>query len=447
MKKIPKDPNWHYLKWFGIAVVSIILFGIINNIDKSISVISLILQILSPIFIGIFIAIILNIPVSVFENKIFGRLTRKNGKIWSKIKRAVSITLSLTAFFLITAILLSYIIPEFVRTCQGFIEKAPKYLDDFTATLREWAVMLHLPINPESIDLSYATVTDWLASSLGDSASDIFQNTINTAITVFSSMWNVILGFILAIYIVASKEALVKLVKGFLYSVMSKEKAENVISVTHIAKSAFEGFISGQCIEVILIGSLTFIGMCIFQFPYTLMVSCIIAITAFIPIFGPITGAIIGAFLILLVDPMKALWFLVFIIVLQQLESNILYPRIMGQQIGLPSLWVLVSVILGGEFFGIPGIIISVPLCSVIYTLLHEWILKRWREKKLCKQNATHIPADPTPLSDEEFLDDNDGQAPDDTNTKKNTKEKNTSKIDIKQKRSQSSSKKKKSKK
>ena len=434
MKKIPKDPNWHYLKWLGIAIVSIILFGIINNIDKSVSVISLILKIFSPIFIGIFIAIILNIPVSIFENKIFGRLTRKNGKIWSKIKRAVSITLSLTVFFLVTAILLSYIIPEFVRTCQGFIEKAPKYLDDFTATLREWAVTLHLPIDPESIDLSYATITDWLASLLGDSASDIFQNTINTAITVFSSMWNVILGFILAIYIVASKEALVKLVKGFLYSIMSKEKAENAISVTRLAKGAFEGFISGQCIEVLLIGSLTFIGMCIFRFPYALMVSCIIAITAFIPIFGPITGAIIGAFLILLVDPMKALWFLVFIIVLQQLESNILYPRIMGQQIGLPSLWVLVSVILGGEFWGITGIIISVPLCSVIYTLLHEWILKRLREKKLCKQNANHIPNVLTPLSDEEFLDNSDEEAPEDAAAKKNKKEKNASKVEIKQK-------------
>ena len=134
------------------------------------------------------------------------------------------------------------------------------------------------------------------------------------------------------------------------------------------------------------------------------MISCIVAATAFVPIFGAIVGAIIGAFLILLVDPIQALWFLIFIIILQQIESNVIYPRIMGQQIGLPSLWVLVSVILGGEFFGIVGIIISVPLCSVIYTLLHGWILKRLREKKLCKQSATHIPENPTPLSDEEFF-------------------------------------------
>ena len=403
MKKIPKDPNWHYLKWLGIAVVSILLFGIINNIDKSLSVLSLIMKILSPIFIGIFIAIILNIPVSTFENKIFKRLTQKNGKVWSKIKRAVSISLSVITFFLIISLLLSYIVPEFVRTCQGFIEKAPKYLDDLTATLREWVVTLHLPIKPESINLSYDVVTSWLASSLGDNSTDIFHTTLNTAISVFSSVWNVILGFILAIYIVATKESLSKLVKGLLFSILSKEKAENTISVTRLSKDAFEGFVAGQCIEVLLIGTLTFVGMSIFRFPYALMVSCIVAVSAFVPIFGAIVGAVIGAFLILLVDPIQALWFLVFIVILQQIESNVIYPRIMGQQIGLPSLWVLVAVVLGGEFFGIPGIILSVPLCSVLYTLLHEWILKRLREKRLCKLHSSHIPENPTPLTEEEF--------------------------------------------
>ena len=435
MKKIPKDPNWHYLKWLGIAVVSIVLFAIINNFDKSISVLSFIMKVLSPIFIGIFIAIILNIPVNLFENKIFGRLTRKNGKIWSKIKRAVSITLSITAFFLIISLLLSYIIPEFVRTCQGFIEKAPKYLDDFTTTLRAWSAALHLPIPAESIDLTYDTITAWLASSIGNNSIDIFQTTLTTAITVFSSVWNIILGFILAIYIGASKESLVKLIKGFLYSILPKEKAKNAIYIVHLSKNAFEGFIAGQCIEVLLIGSLTFIGMCIFQFPYAPMVSCIIAITAFIPIFGPITGAIVGAFLILLVDPIKAIWFLIFIIILQQLESNIIYPKIMGQQIGLPGLWVLLAVILGGEFFGIPGIIISVPLCSVIYTLLHEWILKRLRERKLCKQNATHIPNNPTLLSDEEFLEEDVQEDIDKNNTEADKKESN-SKVKINSKSS-----------
>lgn len=424
MKKIPKDPNWHYLKWLGIAVVSILLFGIIYNADKSLSVLSLILKVFSPIFIGLFIALILNIPVTLFENRVFGRLTRKNCKVWSKIKRAVSIVLSLACFFLICTVLLSYIIPELLRTGQGFVEKAPKYMEDLTVTLREWTVNFNLPIDPESINISWDVVMSWATSFLGEDPNAIIQSTLNTALSLFDSMWNVILGFILAIYIVCSKESLSKLLRGFVYSVASKERADEVVHVTSLSKNAFEGFISGQCIEVLLIGSLTFVGMCIFQFPYPLMVSCIIAVTAFVPIFGAITGAVISAFLILLVDPVKAIWFLIFIIILQQVESNLLYPKIMGKQVGLPSLWVLVAVILGGEFFGIPGIIISVPLCSVFYTLFHEWILKRLREKKLCRANATHIPAYPTPLSDEEYM------APEEDNEESEK----ASKVKIKQK-------------
>ena len=430
MKKIPRDPNWHYLKWLGIAVISIILFGIINNIDNSLSVLSFIMRVLSPIFIGAFIALILNIPVSIFENKLFGRLTRKNGRIWSKTKRLVSITLSITAFFLLTTLLLSYVIPEFVRTAQGFISKADKYMDNLTNFVREWIINLNLPMDPDTIDFTYDTVISWLTSLLGDTSNDMFHTTVNTLITVFSSVWNVILGFILAIYIVASKESLSKMTKGLLYSITSKEKAESVISVSRLSKKAFEGFICGQCIEVLLIGTLTFIGMCIFKFPYAIMISCIIAVTAFIPIFGPITGAIIGAFLILLVDPMQAIWFLVFIIILQQIESNVIYPRIMGQQVGLPGLWVLIAVVLGGEFFGIPGIIISVPLCSVLYTLLHAWILKRLREKRLCKQDATHIPNEITPLSDEEFF----AESVEERNDSET--DKNSSRVSIKQKKS-----------
>ena len=195
-----------------------------------------------------------------------------------------------------------------------------------------------------------------------------------------------------------------------------------------MGKKAFEGFVSGQCIEVLLIGILTFIGMTLFRFPYALMISCIVALTAFVPIFGAIIGAIIGAFLILLVDPIQALWFLVFIVILQQFESNVIYPRIMGQQIGLPGLWVLVSVIIGGELFGIAGIIISVPLCSVLYTIFHEWILKRLRERRLCRENASCIPEDPTPLSEEEY------SAPDPSVIEREKEEKSEAKIKVTQK-------------
>lgn len=404
MKKIPRDANWHYLKWLGIFVVSILLLGVVINFNTSMSVLSIFFTAAAPVLLGIFIAVILNVPVNLLERKVFKKLTQKNGRIWSKIKRAVSISISLTLFFLISTIIIFYIFPEFTKTCEHFIEQAPSYMDSFTNTLREWTVKLHLPIAPEHINFSWDTIAAWATSFIGNNSSDVFHNVLNTAITIFTSIWNVCLGFVIAVYIIASKERLVKTFKGFIYSVAKKEKAHNIFSVLRLTKKAFEDFITGQCLDVVCIGSLTFIGMLIFQFPHAAMISCIIAVTAFIPIFGAIIGAIIGALIILLISPIKALWFLIFIIVLQQIESNVIYPRIMGQQIGLPSLWVLIAVMLGGGLFGILGILICVPLCSVLYTLFNQWILKRLREKKLCRQSATEIPAEITQLSDEEFL-------------------------------------------
>ena len=404
MKKIPKDANWHYLKWLGIFVVSILLFGIVLNLNTSLSALSILFKALAPILIGILIAVILNVPVNFIENKIFKKLTQKNGAIWSKIKRAVSITISLTLFFLTVSVLLVYIIPEFTKTCKNFIADAPMYMDHLTLTLRNWAETLHIPIKPEHINFSLEAISGWITSFFGDNSTDIFHNVINTAITILTSIWNVCIGFILAIYLIASKEKLAKLFKAFIYSVTSEEKSQKIFSVIRLVKKAFEDFIAGQCLDVICIGVLTFLGMLIFQFPHPAMISCIIAITAFIPIFGAIFGAIIGAFIILLISPMKALWFLIFIIILQQIESNLIYPKLMGHKVGLPSLWILASVIIGGGLFGILGIIIFVPLCGVIYTLLNEWILKRLREKKLCKKNATSIPDNIVPLTEEEFL-------------------------------------------
>ena len=406
MKKIPKDTNWHYLKWLAIAIASILLLGVVINLDRSLSVMSNIFNVMTPLFLGFFMAIILNIPVVILEYKIFGRLTRRNGKVWSKIKRAISISISLTCLCAFATVLVLFIFPQLKENGRVLIEGLPDLLEELTEFLQVAIEKFNIPIDdPESVVIDMNTLTSIATSFLGDNFDDIFKNTINTAISLFSSIWNVILGFILAIYIVSCKEDLSKLLAGFVYSAFSTERAKSILSITRLSKQAFEGFIMGQCIESLLIGSLTFIGMLIFRFDNALLVSCIISITAFIPIFGAVAGAIIGALIILISTGIKeAILFLIFILILQQVESNFLYPRIMGHQIGLPSLWVLVAVILGGELFGIPGIIISVPLCSVLYTLLHEWILKRLREKRLCKLHSSHIPSNPQPLTEEEFL-------------------------------------------
>jgi predicted PurR-regulated permease PerM len=186
-----------------------------------------------------------------------------------------------------------------------------------------------------------------------------------------------------------------KLAKSILYAVIPRDKARTVISIVTLSNRAFMGFVTGQCVEVILIGVLCFIGMLIFGMPHPLMVSCVIAVTAFIPVFGPVVGSVIGAFLILIVDPMKALWFLIFIIVLQQLESNIIYPRIMGKHVNLPGVWVLVAVTIGGGLWGMIGIVVSIPLCSVFYTLFQKWLIKRLEDRNVCHVTMSHDSSEP----------------------------------------------------
>jgi predicted PurR-regulated permease PerM len=182
---------------------------------------------------------------------------------------------------------------------------------------------------------------------------------------------------------------------------MKREPARKLISLVVLSNKAFSGFISGQCIEVLLIGILCFIGMLIFKMPYAIMVSCIIAFTAFIPVFGPFIGTAIGGFLILIENPIQALWFVLFIIILQQLESNIIYPKIMGKHVGLPGIWVLISVTIGGGLFGVVGIITSVPICSVLYTLFDKWIKRRLEERNICHRTMSHDSSEPKSIIEE----------------------------------------------
>ena len=406
MKKIPRDSNWHYLKWLGIFVASILLVGIVINLDRSLSFFSFLFTAISPVILGLLIAMILNIPVKFFERRVFKKLTLKNGPIWSKIKRGVSVSISLLAFLLIISVVLFIIVPEFMKTCDRFISKAPSYMDSFNATLRELVVKLNLPIEPESINISWNAVANWLTSFFGNNSNDIFHSVVNTAVTVFTSIWNLCIGFILAIYIVASKEKLKNTAKAFLYSITNKNKADSIISVLNLTKNSFEDFISGQCLDIICLGTLTFLGMSLFRFPHAAMISCIIAVSAFVPIFGTIVGCIVGALIIMLVNPLQAIWFLIFIIFIQQIEANVIYPKIIGHKIGLPAFWVILSVVICGGLFGILGILVGIPVCSVLYTLLNQWILKRLREKRLCREKATSIPEEISPLSEEEFVSD-----------------------------------------
>lgn len=393
--------NHHYLKILGIVLVAITFFALLNNLGKVGSFLGFLLDVLSPLIIGLCIAFVFNIPLLFFERKVFGKLTRKNGKVWSKLKRPLCLTLSVLTVLSIISFFLAFIIPGFVEACVNFFITLPENMDKINLMIRELASDMNLPIDPNSINIDWDSVSAWALDFLTNNGESIATEALAIVIEVFSGLVNVIIGFIFSIYVLVSKEALGKLVKSFIYSIMSREKARKLISVVLLSNKAFVGFVSGQCIEVALIGILCFIGMLIFQFPHALLVSCIISVTAFVPIFGAVVGAAIGALLIFISAPIKALWFVVFIIILQQIESNVLYPRFMGKQVGLPGIWVLIAVTVGGGLFGVFGIIISVPLCSVLYTLFDRWIVKRLEERNICHRSMSHDSSEPKSIIEE----------------------------------------------
>ncbi len=406
-----KSENTHYFKILGIVFAAIGFYAIVNNLGAVGGIISNILGVFSPVIIGLCIAFILNLPLRFFENRLFGKLTRKGGKVWTKLKRPVCLLLSVLAVFSIFGVLLPFVIPKLITSLISFFENLPAAMEKLVAYINDLAVRFNLPI--EGFEIDWSTISSTALSFLNQNGGGIAEGAIGFVSSFLTAIVNFILGFALAMYILASKETLGKLVKSSIYAIMKREHARKFIAVSILANKAFTGFISGQCIEVIVIGLLCFIGTIFFIPSSALLVSCIVAVTAFIPIFGPFIGTAIGAFFVLVdYSFVRALIFVVFIIVLQQIESNVVYPKIMGKHVGLPGIWVLVAVTLGGGFFGLFGILVSVPVCSVLYALYDKWMIEKLNEKKICHRSMTHDSTEPKELGhDDEQADAEAGDA------------------------------------
>ena len=400
-KKFFTPENQKYLKFLAVILASILFFVIISNISTVSDAISKVLGVFSPLILGLCIAFVVNLPLRFLEERVFGKLTRKKGKVWSKLKRPLCLTLSILFLLSVITVFLSFVVPELVRTGEKFFTALPSAMENVSATIDSVLQKLHLDKAFPELTIDWNSISSWALEILNDHSNSIAQGALGIVTTVFNTVLNFILGFVFSIYVLASKESLGKLAKSVVYSIMKRERARKLISVVVLSNKAFSGFISGQCTEVLLIGVLCFIGMLIFRMPYAVMVSCVIAFTAFIPVFGPFIGTAIGAFFIFIESPIKALWFVIFIIILQQLESNIIYPKIMGKHVGLPGIWVLAAVTIGGGLFGVVGIIVSVPICSVIYTLFDRWLKKRLEERNICHKTMSHDSSEPKSLIDE----------------------------------------------
>ncbi len=377
MKNILGDK---FKEYWGIVTYVVVLVYAIFNFSNLISGVKGIIGIISPFIVGIAIAFVLNLVMKIFEEKIFNFLSDKKYKKYLKFKRPLSVFFTFITVFLVILSLISFIIPQLIDSISKLTNAVPSYMKSFEIFISKYVTHTEILNTVWNNFLSaWKEVIQFTGQVLASSLTSV----LNITVGFTSGLFNFILSIIFSIYMLLNKEDLQLGMKKVLYSFIRKSFADRVIRLGKISNEVFSSYIGGQFIEAIIIGVLCFIGMIILRMPYSLLISVLIAVTALIPIFGAFIGTIPSAFIILIIDPMKAIWFVIFIIVLQQVEGNLIYPKVVGGSIGLPPIWVMLAMIIGGNAFGFIGILLGIPIFSVVYKVFKEIVDKRLKKLEL----------------------------------------------------------------
>ena len=365
-----------------LILFTVMLYVGLQNIDVVLGVLGTMIGLVFPFILGGGIAFVLNVPMSFLERNIFGRGRLKDSRRAAKAARPVSLVLALLLVIMIIMIAGFVILPELGNTVMGLgkgIETGIRNLQiwiDSTfqnnSAIVEWA---------NSLEIEPQKMVDSIMGVLQNGVNNILSSAVTVTVGIANTAMNASIAFVFACYILIQKEKLMIQAKKALFALLPEKTVEYLLHVCTLANNTFSRFVTGQCIEAVILGTMFFVAMTVFQFPYAMLVGVLIAFTALIPIFGAFIGCVISALLILLVSPMKALLFLILFLVLQQIEGNLIYPHVVGGSVGLPSVWVLVAVTVGGSLMGVAGMLIFIPLVSVIYALFREWMYKSLKKK------------------------------------------------------------------
>ncbi len=367
-----------------IIVFAILAYTLAQNLGIARQAFSWITAVLSPFIIGFCLAFIFNVPLKFLEEKLCVRLDGKGFRWWGRWKRGICLTSTYLLVLLLLLALFFLVVPELKKSFSLLTENLPGYL----AELELWIQQLMKQFDVSTAALTRFTM-DWdtVFAKLGETAQKAMPNFLNGTMDMAASLiggtFNFVVGFAFSTYMLLQKEKLCQNAKKCFFAFLDRSKAEALISVGKLSNEMFAKFVCGQLTEAVIIGVLCFLGMSVFSIPYAPLIATIIGVTALIPIFGAFIGTAFGAFLLLMVRPITALWFVLFIIVLQQIEGNFIYPKVVGGSIGLPGIWVLFAVTLGGNLFGVMGMLLGVPISAVLYTLLRRSVLRRLKEKKI----------------------------------------------------------------
>lgn len=368
----------------GLIIFAAIIIACFWKYDVVISVLAFIFHVIFPFVLGGAIAFVLNVPMNFIQRHLFPEDKIEKRKVIKKLARPLSMLIVLFCVIGIIVLVMFVLIPQLGNTfanlgnsIQAFIPKIQKWAETLFHDNKEIMNWVN------HLEFDWNKIMNAGINFLKNGAGSVLDSTIMAAKSIVSGIATFFIAFVFAIYILLQKEKLSIQAKKVLFAFVRKGRAEATLEVLSLTYNTFSSFLTGQCVEAIILGCMFVITMSILRLPYALLVGIVIAFTALIPIFGAFIGCIVGAFLIFMVDPIKALIFIVLFLILQQIEGNLIYPHVVGSSVGLPSIWVLVAVSIGGSLMGVVGMLIFIPIVSVVYALFREVVYLKLKQRKI----------------------------------------------------------------
>ncbi len=375
---------------FWLIAGSIVFAWLILDTARATALFSRVWELFSPFVWGAAIAFVFNVPMRAIEGQLEGM---KN----QGLRRGLAIILTLASLVLVVMFVVELLVPQIRQTIATLVERIPAFVERTSASL-----VAFMAENPEiqiwvmeAFDLKsldWPTLLGNALTWLGNQVSAMMGGAVTVIGGVAGVVMNLVISIVFAIYCLGRKEILARQGRRILYSILPEARTDEIIRVLRLTNATFSSFISGQCLEAVILGCLFAAAMMIFGLPYAPLVSVIIAVTALIPIVGAFVGCVVGAFFILVDSPFQAVTFVIMFLVIQQLEGNLIYPRVVGTSVGLPGMWVLLAVTVGGELMGVGGMLVMIPLASVCYTLAREFTNARLVERDIPEEKLLDQP-------------------------------------------------------
>lgn len=358
-----------------VIVLSISFFLVITRLDAVSEKLNAFTIILKPFIIGFSLAYLLNFVMDYYESRFLNKI-----KMRFKVRRLISLLMTYATLFVVLALFIRFVVPQMAESASKMLVDAPNIGNRFFNTINDISFNLDLP---DEVRVLITDKLEKIARSSLDFLANLMPQFVNFLMSIAKGVWNTVLGLIISIYILADKEGFFAMCKKFITAVFSESRRDRILYITRLTDQIFGKFIVGKIIDSSIIAVITFIVLSLTDMPYKILLTFIIGVTNVIPFFGPFIGAIPSIFIVLLVDPSKALWMTLIIFAIQQLDGNVIGPKILGDSIGISSFWILFSLLLAGKFFGIVGMIVGVPVFAVVYTIIGESVNFKLKKKGL----------------------------------------------------------------